>query len=109
MLERMLGRHGDVVKKAKPHGACTHGVVPRRSHAAKCIVHLTGHHQVGRKHRRAGAAQQGLPCARAHRRVRIDVHDPGLWRRVADFDDVIHRMHALDIGQPALRRIDARQ
>ena len=75
MFQRMHRCNRHIIENAKTHGAIARGVVPRRSHAAKCRARLAPNYQVRGQYRGAGRAHRGIEAARTHRRIRIQMHD----------------------------------
>ena len=74
-LQGMGGGYRDVIEKAETHRIRPFGMMARRTHGTKGILHFTGHHQIDGHDSRTCRTQCGLPGVGIHRRIRIEVHD----------------------------------
>ena len=73
VLQRVFGCQRHVVDQAKTHRPVVAGVVPRRAHRAKRVFCLALYHRIGGRQRGSGGAAYGVPGARVHGGVRIQV------------------------------------
>ena len=104
-LHRVLGGHGHVVEKAKPHGSVALRMVAGRAHAAKGAGRFARQHQVGGHHRGAGRAQGCRDRERVHVGVGIDLV-VALGRRGGhEFADIARGMRMGQLFQRGQRRI----
>ena len=73
-LERLSHADRHVVEDAEAHGGVAFRVMTGRPHAAEGAPGLAAHQEIHGEHVRAGGAQRGFERIRAHRRVRVEVH-----------------------------------
>jgi hypothetical protein len=104
-IEGMARRDGDIVEETETHRLRPLGVVSRRAHGAKCILHFAAHHQVGRVAACAGRTQRRLQGTRRHRRVGIEMHDAVRRTAVMHVIDVVARMNAQQLLHLDQRRV----
>src|SRR6185437_650466 len=106
---RMARRDGRVVEQAKPHRARRLGMMPRRPRGNERVVRAARHYFVDREHGPAGGPQRRLIAAGRHRSICVEVHEPGLRHRIANFGDVLHGMAPRDLLKLGARRLRARE
>ena len=95
-LQRVFGGDSHVVEKAESHCLVAAGVVPRRAHRAEGVFHFARHHRVGRRQRRASAAQRGRPRQRVHGGVGIQLRIARATRRNLVMQALIQTMQGGD-------------
>ena len=96
-FKRMGGGNGDVVEKTEAHCLGALGMVSRRPHAAKCVLHLTAHDQIRGQHTSPCRTQRSLQCAGTHSRIRVEVNNAALWRALGNPAHVFRRMNPFNL------------
>ena len=109
MVLRIARRDGGIVEQAEAHRPRDLGVMAGRARRDEGIRRLLRHHFVDGVHRAARRAQRRLEAAGRHRGVGVEPHHAFLGRRLADLQDVFHRMAERDGLERRRRRLDAHQ
>jgi hypothetical protein len=104
-VERVLGRHGDIVEQTEAHRLDRPRVVAGRAHRAEGVVDLAVDDGVGRGHGGAGGALRGQPAPGVERGVAVDRIGVARRRHVVAHDgDGVAAVVALEVGQRHQRR-----
>jgi len=104
--QRMTHGHSHIIEKTKAHRLRRTGMMARRTHSAKGVIHFAAHHPINCLAPRTCSVQSRMPGAGRHGRIRIKMHNAMYRAARMDISDVIQWMHTLQLIHRCQRRLD---